>query len=102
MSRAKSHADNKLGTLGCVSCIYLSDGGGEHRTPSPHVLPDIELLWNILDLTVEEWAAAVRPFQEEVDRQPNNDSKIVTAGRCFVELQPRFLKALFSYIMFFT
>jgi hypothetical protein len=69
---------------------------GNDRIPGPQISENIDTLRNILDLVVEDWRGAVEPYQRESDKNP----KGYLAPGWFLELQPAFLKCLFSYALF--
>jgi hypothetical protein len=70
---------------------------GTDRRPTPPILENIATLRSILDLVVDDWRHAVEPFQGELDQNPND---IYLRAKLFMELQPIFLKCLFSYVFF--
>lgn len=73
--------------------------GAHCRTPSPVYFANIPLLWQMLELTVGDWQRELRPYQECVDAAPES-AVLAEAMRGFAELQPYFLKTLFSYAVF--
>ena len=51
---------------------------------------------------VEDWLRAVKPYQMNFDGAETESAKQITVGSAFMELQPAFLKCLFSYAFFFV
>jgi hypothetical protein len=60
---------------------------------------NIALLWQILALTVADWRRELQPYQDAVDAAAEN-AVLAESARAFSELQPYFLKTLFSYAVF--
>jgi len=70
------------------------------KVPTPQLLSNIPLLYSFLYATVQDWKRVSAPYQYEIDQAPPDDH--VTAARAFMELQPDFLRYLFSYCFFFV
>ncbi len=70
---------------------------------SPHLLENIPVYHIILDEIVEDWRRAYAPRQDEIDTAASSGTDwTFYASKAFMELQPSFLKCLFSYAMFFV
>jgi hypothetical protein len=75
---------------------------GEARHPNPHLFSIIPLLWTILDLVCADWEHEVAPRQRACDLAETTDQRIIFSCKAFADLEPSFLKCLFSYISFFV
>jgi hypothetical protein len=63
---------------------------------------NIALLWDILELVVQDWKREVTPVQAATGGATNENERVsLTTLQAFVNLQPCYLKCLFSYAMFF-
>jgi hypothetical protein len=62
---------------------------------------NIQLLWEILDMVVQDWKRESTPLQDAVDSSLTENEELFHALEAFVSLQPLYLKCLFSYAMFF-
>lgn len=95
-------SSTRLDALAVVRCVDTSDGS-EHgpRMPDPTLLANISSLWRFLELVVEDWKRHKAAFQEPIDRALNGEVLFYHRVNAFAEIQPYFLKCLFSYAMFF-
>ena len=100
MSKAMSSKQSRLESLGPVCCDNSKDRT-HSRTPTPMLFSDIPLLWTILDLVVQDWKREVTPLQAAIDNATNENEKRLRALQAFSNLQPYYLKCLFSFVMFF-
>jgi len=59
------------------------------------------MLWNILNLILEDWNREAQPFQSKIDASQDENEELYYIVRVFKELPPHYFKCLFSYVMFF-
>ncbi len=92
----------KLDSLGPVCCE--DKGNATHwRMPNPSFFSNIILLREFLNLVVQDWDRAVKPYQDEIAECEDENQEIFTLARGFGgALQTQFLKCLFSYVFFFV
>jgi len=88
-------------SLGKLTSFKVTEAGRTLNLPHPLLLANMPTLHWILDEIVEDWRRAVSPFQVEIDRETLISGWSFYAGKAFIELQPIFLKCLFSYVVFF-
>jgi hypothetical protein len=93
--------DSDLIHLGVVRCINTNDKY-ERRIPDPSWFGNIRLLREFLGLVVRDWTREVVPYQNAVDSGATEDERLLRMAKAFLELQPYFLKCLFSYCVFFV
>ena len=70
--------------------------------PNPILFSNIPLLWKFLELVVKDWEIAVAPIQKAINSALSEEEKDFYFLQGFYELQPHFLKCLFSYAFFFA
>ena len=70
--------------------------------PNPHLYSIIALLWNMLDLVRVDWEREVLPRQQAYNLAETTNQRTILAAVAVADLQPYFLKCLFSYITFFV
>lgn len=83
-----------------VRCVLLSYKT-ECRMPSPNLLMNIPMMWDMLKMTVQDWEREVASLQERIDNSSSEDEETYFLTQAFINLQPYYLKCLFSYIMLF-
>lgn len=72
------------------------------RVPNPSLYSNIPMVWDFLELIVNDWKRQTATFQDAInDAQPEGE-QVYHSSKAFIELQPYFLKCLFSYVMFFV
>ncbi len=91
---------SELKELGPI-CRDNSRQNSHERIPTPMLFSNIPMLWMFLEMVVQDWHRYVEPYQVAVD---NADifSKSFHVASGFLELQPYYLKCLFSYVLFFV
>jgi hypothetical protein len=90
-----------IASLTPVRSVDLTSGL-ETRTPTPALFSNIPMLRKFLELTVEDWRLAASPFQSRIDNSLTESEQFYHKGKAFVDLQPYYLKCLFSYVTFFV
>ena len=70
--------------------------------PPPQLFENIPTLHWILAEVLEDWLRAIGPYQEQVDNALNKSARIRATCSGFMDLQPMYLKCLFSYAFFFV
>lgn len=91
---------SRLHDIGVVRCVLLSNKK-ECRKPSPNLLENIPMMWDMLKLTVQDWEREVASFQEQIDNASSEGEETYLLTHAFIYLQPYYLKFLFSYVMLF-
>lgn len=92
---------SKLGEAKII-CCENEEENLYWRKPNPELYANIPMLWNILNLTVQDWFREVEPFQFKIDKAATQNDKYYYLGKSFLELPPYYFKCLFSYVMFFV
>lgn len=83
--------------------ILVTDSNGKKELlPLPELFSKFDLLHYFLDETLEDWKRASLPYQSKIDSSSENSDFPALAAYAFLELQPIFLKCVFSYAMFFV
>ncbi len=72
------------------------------KLPSPQLFQNIPMLHWILEEVLNDWLRAVEPYQINVDAASTESERLFAVASGFGELQPSFLKCLFSYAFFFV
>lgn len=75
---------------------------GGRRLPTPQLFTNIPILHCILAEVVDDWLRAVEPYQMDVDAAGTESERLFVVSSGMGELQPSFLKCLFSYAFFFV
>ncbi len=75
---------------------------GDSVLPRPLLRTNISILHRILEEVLKDWLRAVEPYQRNVDEAEDDSAMILAGVTGFGELQPLFLKCLFSYAFFFV
>ncbi len=70
--------------------------------PPPPLFTNIPMLHWILAEVLEDWLRAIGPYQRLVDGANGQSEKVSATVSGFEDLQPVFLKCLFSYAFFFV
>ena len=70
--------------------------------PTPPLFGNIPMIHLILEEVLEDWLRSVEPYQRRVDGADSDVTKKSAVVSGFMELQPAFLKSLFSYAFFFV
>jgi hypothetical protein len=91
---------SRLDNIGVVRCVLLSNKK-ECRTPNPHLLANIPTMWDMLKLTVQDWEREAAPLQKQIDSASSEGEELYFLTQAFINLQPYYLKCLFSYVMLF-
>jgi hypothetical protein len=68
----------------------------------PNLYSNIPLLWEFLDLVVDDWNRTAEPYQNKINKSKSEKEKYYFLAKAFADLQPYFLKCLFSYVFFFV
>ena len=63
-------------------------------------MSNVAIVHEILAMIVEDWHRAVAPYETRIIDGRENPNFVM--GHAFLELQPAFLKSLFSYVFFFV
>jgi hypothetical protein len=63
---------------------------------------NIPLLWEILELIVQDWTREATPLQTAINNSSNDNERIFHTSKAFIALQPHYLECLFSYAVFFV
>lgn len=96
-----SSKHSRLSSLGPICCTNTKDGS-HFRTPTPVLFSNIPLLWEILELVVQDWQREVSPMQAAVNSASNENKRLFHTLKAFTALQPHYFKCFFSYAMFFV
>jgi hypothetical protein len=91
----------RLSQLGPIVCTNRW-ANLSSRCPTPMLFSNIPLVWEILDQITQDWKREVTPFQKAVDDSTIESEKQWHVYQAFHDLQPCYLKCLFSYSMFFV
>ncbi len=67
--------------------------------PQPELLENLPILHQFLEEILKDWHRAVEPYEARIEKQAESAEYIRMIA--FTELQPAFLKCLFSYVFFF-
>jgi hypothetical protein len=90
----------RLANLAPLCCDNAKDNS-HLRSPNPQLFSNIRLLWQILQLVLEDWSREAAPLQKEVDSAQSDNQQPFHVTKALASLQPLYLKCLFSYSMFF-
>lgn len=83
--------------------VLVSDRyGNKELLPLPELFSKFKLLHYFLDEILEDWKRVSSPYQSKIDSELSNSEFPTSAAYAFIELQPIFLKCIFSYAMFFV
>ncbi len=91
----------RLEGLGIICCENKKEGL-YWRKPQPELYTNIPMLWKFLDLVVQDWNREVEPFQQHIEQSITEGEAYFHLGQAFLDLQPYYLKCLFSYVQFFV
>ena len=72
------------------------------RMPAPQLFSNIPMLHRILEEIVKDWLRALGPYQKKVDEVDGEMEQALAAVRGREDLDPVFLKCLFSYVLLFA
>ncbi len=82
--------------------LVISDRDGVKRMlPVPELLHNFRFLHYFLEEVYSDWKRASQPYQVDIDQSAPEMDFNYSTGKAFLELQPIFLKTVFSYVMFF-
>ena len=70
--------------------------------PTVQLFENIPMLHRILNEVFEDWRRAVAPYQKKIDSAEDDSAALHPIVSGFMDLQPVFLKCLFSYAFFFV
>ena len=77
--------------------VLVTDGFGQKELlPWPELLHNFELVHYFLAEVVRDWERASAPYQSRIDASTIENEFSAAAAYAFIELQPVFLKCLFS------
>ena len=79
--------------------ITVSNAKAIWSLPSAPVVGNIPVLLQILDRIVEDWKTEVSFYKKNLNKKATDE--MVAFVSAMVDLKPRFIQCLFSYIMFF-
>ena len=82
------------------SPVRISVGSESAGGPASQLLDNLPMLHVILESIVEDWHRAVSPYESRMAE--GGESSDYVAMTAFLQLQPAFLKSLFSYVFFFV
>lgn len=83
-------------------CYENTDDNTGWRRPDSALFSNIPMLWEFLELITQDWQKAIEPYQNSIDNSTSDSEQHYFMTKGFLELQPTFLKCLFSYIFFFA
>ena len=89
--------------LSDVTSLRLRDNAGQLVVlPNPQLVSNLPLMVGFLQQVVDDWDRSCAPSQEAIalEARTCGDQMPPTALRAFSDLQPTFLKCLFSYTFF--
>lgn len=81
--------------------IDAGKGSGK-RLPMPELIHNFRLLHFFLEEVYCDWMRSIKPYQEKIDEAHGKSQFNYPAAEAFIEIQPLFLKNIFSYCMFFV
>ncbi len=82
--------------------LVTDDSGQRELLPWPELIYNFELLHFFLAEVVRDWKRASTPYQSHIKPSESEGELSAVSACAFIELQPVFLKCVFSYAMFFV
>ncbi len=94
--------NNKCKIVHIGPICYTNDISSTHlRNPEPALFSSIPLLWEMLDLVVQDWRREADPLQEQINIAKTEGEELYFVAHAFNDLPPYYLKCIFSYVFFF-
>ena len=82
------------------SIRFVAADGRAWRKPRPQVVSNLPMMWQFLEMIQQDWRRGIEPAQANID-SAEETRRSALVGVAFLDLQPLFLKCLFSYTLFF-